>query len=271
MAVDLHKSTERAGINLKKQGVDAARLPPMRVGVCLDVSGSMREEYNDGHVQNTLNHLLALAMHMDKSGRLDVFTFENEASQCREPATQGNFHDYVRRYIMDDDAVDKWGGTDYAPVIHLAYSHYYPSMTHLHTAEGAREHVMKMGSSGGGLLHKLGGLFHHHPDAADSEAAASSAPVNSGVQPTLMLFLTDGENTDKEPTKHALHAARSLPLFWSFVGLGPAHHFQFLQEISEELDAEFVNVSHVRISDDELYRELVSSKLTKWLRGLHTS
>jgi len=272
MAVDLHKSAERAGINLKKRGVDTARLPPMRVGVCLDVSGSMREEYDDGHVQNTLTHLLALAMHMDKSGRLDVFTFENEASQCREPATQGNFHDYVKRYIIDDDAVDKWGGTDYAPVIHLAYSHYYPSLTHLHTAEGARDHVLKL--AGGGFFHKLGGLFHHHsPEAAPAPApaAVAPAPVDPGIPPTLMLFLTDGENTDKEPTQHAIHAARSLPLFWSFVGLGPAHHFQFLQELSEDLDAEFVNVSHVRISDDELYRELVSSKLTNWLRGLHTS
>lgn len=269
MAIDLHKSAEKAGINLKKQGVDTSRLPPMRVGVCLDVSGSMKEEYEDGHVQNTLTHLLGLAMHMDKVGKLDVFTFENEASQCREPATQGNYADYVDRYIIDDDNVDKWGGTDYAPVIHLAYQHYYPSMTHLHTAEAAREHVKNLMGSTGGALHKLGGLFHRHHDAP-APAPAAPAPRND-VQPTLMLFLTDGENGDKEGTRHALHAARDLPLFWSFVGLGPAHHFQFLQEVSEELDAEFVNLSHVRISDDELYRELISSKLTRWLQRLHTS
>ena len=264
MAVDLHKSAEKAGINLRKQGVDTSRLPSMRVGVCLDVSGSMKDEYMDGHVQNALTHLLGFAMHVDRTGRLDVFTFENEASQCRQPATQGNYHDYVQRYILDDSSVDKWGATDYAPVVHLAYKHYYPDLTHLHTSEGAREHVKKMKTPGHGFFHRL---FHRHEDGPPP---AAPTPVQ-GVPPTLMLFLTDGSNSDEDDTRHALHAGLTLPLFWSFVGLGEAHHFKFLREISEDLDAEFVNLSHVRISDDELYRELISSKLTNWLRNLHTS
>ncbi len=83
MAVDLHKSSEKAGIQLKKQGVDISRLPNMRVGVCLDISGSMHEEYRDGHVQDALTHLLALAMHMDKSAKIDVFIFNNDAQCCK--------------------------------------------------------------------------------------------------------------------------------------------------------------------------------------------
>jgi hypothetical protein len=43
MAVNLQKSSEKAGIQLKKQGVDTSRLPNMRVGVCLDISGSMED------------------------------------------------------------------------------------------------------------------------------------------------------------------------------------------------------------------------------------
>jgi hypothetical protein len=268
MAIDLHKTSEKAGINLKKRGVDTSRLPAMRVGVCLDVSGSMRDEYDNGHVQNALTHLLALAMHMDKSGRLDVFTFEKEPSQCRLPATADNFHDYIQRFVIDDPKVDKWGGTSYAPVVHLAYQHYFPDMTHLHTAEGAREHVQARKSGGGGVLKKIGRWFHKRPleEALEPEPGQ---PLPDGVPPTLMLFLTDGENNDEDETRHALHAALTLPLFWSFVGLGPAHHFRFLQEISEDLDAEFVNLSTVRISDDELFRELISAKLTDWLRALH--
>jgi hypothetical protein len=34
MAVDLHKSSEKTGIQLKKQDVDIPRLSNMRVGVC---------------------------------------------------------------------------------------------------------------------------------------------------------------------------------------------------------------------------------------------
>jgi hypothetical protein len=270
MAIDLHKTSEKAGINLKKRGVDTSRLPPMRVGVCLDVSGSMKEEYAQGHVQNALSHLLALAMHMDKTGRLDVFTFENRASQCREPATPDNYHDFVQKFILEDSRVDKWGGTEYSGVIHLAYEHYYPTMTHLHSAEAARAH-MDVHPKKEGFLRRL---FHRRrpEEAAPEPAPVRSAPAanDPNTPPTLILFLTDGENTDEDATQHALHATEALPLFWSFVGLGEAHKFAFLQTIAEDLDAEFVNLSHVRISDDELFRELISDKLTAWLRAFHT-
>ncbi|MBU2722833.1 VWA domain-containing protein [Acidithiobacillus ferridurans] len=259
--IDLKKSQEKAGIQLKKHGVDAATLPSMHVGVCLDVSGSMSHEYHDGHVQNALTHLLGLAMHMDKTGCMDVFTFENSASQCREPATESNYHDYVRRYILDDDSVDKWGGTDYAPAIHLAYQHYYPDLTHLHTADAARRHVEALVHHGHGLMSRLFG--HHKPEAAP-EAPVAINPADH--QPTLMLFLTDGECGDHEATRHAVHAATGLPLFWAFVGLG--HDSSLLRELSRETDAEFVNLEHIRISDDELYGALISQKMTGWLRNL---
>jgi len=260
MAIDLHKSVEKAGIHLQKHGVDPRMLPTVRVGVCLDVSGSMRHEYTDGHVQNALTHLLALALHMDKSGRLDVFTFENEASQCREPATEQNYHDYVRRFILDDPSVDKWGGTDYAPVIHLAYQHYYPDLTHLHTPHAARAHVESLAHHGHGILGKLFG--HHHETPPPPPAQVNP----QDHQPTLMLFLTDGECGDHSQTRHAIHAATGLPLFWAFVGLG--HDSSLLRELAHETDAEFVNLEHIRVSDDELYSALISPKLTAWLKNL---
>ncbi len=261
MSIDLHKSAEKAGIELKKKGVDIGALPNMRVGVCLDVSGSMRDEYRDGHVQDALTHLLGLAMHMDKTGKLDVFTFENEANQCREPATEDNYPNYVKRFILDDESVDKWGGTDYAPVIHLAYQHYYPSLTHLHTANAARQHVESLAHYGHGLM---GRLFGHHKPEVAPDAPVTVDPADH--QPTLMLFLTDGECGDHEATRHAVHAATGLPLFWAFVGLG--HESRLLKELSGETDAEFVNFEHIGVSDDVLYSVLISKKLSNWLRGL---
>ncbi|MDA8153485.1 MAG: VWA domain-containing protein [Acidithiobacillus sp.] len=259
MAVDLHKSSEKAGIQLKKHGVDTSRLPNMRVGVCLDISGSMNEEYRDGHVQDALTHLLALAMHMDKSAKIDVFIFNHGAQQMPEPATLQNYAGYVDRYISDHVG----GGTDYAPVIHLTYQHYYPALDHLHSAASAARHVASLAHHGHGLL---GSLFGHHKH--DEPPAAPTVVNPADHDPVFMLFLTDGDNGDKEATRHAVHAATGLPLFWSFVGL--AHNSRFLEELSRETDAEFVHLEDgIRISDDDLYRQLISAKLGAWLRNLH--
>ena len=259
MAVNLQKSSEKAGIHLKKQGVDPSRLPNMRVGVCLDISGSMEEEYQDGHVQDALTHLLGLAMHMDKSAKIDVFIFNNGAKQMPEPATPGNYEGYVDRYITDHVG----GGTDYAPVIHLAYQHYYPTLGHLHSAVSAARHVASLAHHGHGLMSRL---FGHHKHNEPPAQPVAVDPTNH--DPVLMLFLTDGDNSDKQETRHAIHAATGLPLFWSFVGL--AHHSCFLEELSRETDAEFVHLEDgIRISDDDLYRQLISAKLGAWLRALH--
>jgi hypothetical protein len=259
MAVNLQKSSEKAGIQLKKQGVDTSRLPNMRVGVCLDISGSMEDEYRYGHVQDALTHLLALAMHMDKSEKIDVFIFNNGARQMPEPATPQNYEGYVDRYITDHVG----GGTDYAPVIHLAYRHYYPALDHLHSTESAARHVASLAHHGHGLL---GSLFGHRKH--EEPPAPPVAVDPSDHEPVFMLFLTDGDNSDREATRHAIHAATGLPLFWSFVGL--AHYSSFLKELSGETDAEFVHLEDgIRISDDDLYRQLISDKLGAWLRVLH--
>lgn len=260
MPITLQKAQETAGIHLQKSGVDTASLPTIRVGLCLDVSGSMHHEYRDGHVQEAVTHLLGLANHMDKSGRMDVFTFENEASQCRYPATPDNYASYVREHILDDPSVDKWGGTDYSPVIHLAYQHYFPHLTHLHSHEAAHSHLTgRGGHSGHGFL---GRLFHRQEQEVAS--APVSAPVTQEV-PTLMLFLTDGDASDEHKARTAVHAAADLPLFWVFVGL--AHNSNFLRALSDEADAEFVLLEDgVRVSDDRLYRSLITPKLVRWLQ-----
>jgi hypothetical protein len=136
-------------------------------------------------------------------------------------------------------------------------------LDHLHSAESAARHVASLAHRGHGLL---GSLFGHRKH--EEPPAPPVAVDPSDHEPVFMLFLTDGDNSDREATRHAIHAATGLPLFWSFVGL--AHYSSFLKELSGETDAEFVHLEDgIRISDDDLYRQLISDKLGAWLRVLH--
>lgn len=267
MPIDLQKSTRTAGIHLQKMGVDTSRLPPMRVGVINDISGSMKNEYIDGHVQNAMTHLLGLAMHLDPSQKLDAFTFDHRASQCREPITGANYQDYVRQFILNDPSIKKFGSTSYAPAIHMAYQHYYPQLTHLHSAHEATRHVEAMHSTHGGLFSRL---FRRHHDDGQRITEAPNSPNYSGTDllPTLMLFLTDGSPDDGHEARVAIHASAGLPIFWAFIGL--AHESAFLREIARETDAEFVNLESIRVDDDQLFQSLISPKLSAWLSSFHT-
>lgn len=263
MPVTLKKAQESAGIHLAKSGLDTSNMPNMRVGLCLDVSGSMHHDYRDGHVQDALTHLLGLAMHMDKSQKMDVFTFENDCAQCRYPATEQNYHNFIDEHIVNDNNVPKWGGTEYAGVMHLVYQHYFPDLQHLHTKDAARAHV----ESGAHKKHGLfSGLFgHHHPEPAAPAPDLVAPPQTSSIHvPTLIIFMTDGEANDEGEARMAVHAGTGLPLFWAFVGLD--HDSRFLRGLSQESDAEFVHLADgVRISDEQLYGNLISPKLVNWI------
>ncbi|OCX67813.1 hypothetical protein A6M27_06145 [Acidithiobacillus thiooxidans] len=253
MTINIKKAEEKAGIHLQKHGLDPANAPKMRVGICLDVSGSMSDEYHEGHVQEALGHLMGLASHIDESQKMDVFLFHNHAMQCRHPINRNNAESYVDREIIHGGH-SLWGGTEYSPVIHKAYEHYFPEMTHLHTRDALSGHHEKHGGF-------LSGLFHKH--SHDQVQAPASIPQPTS-DPVLMLFLTDGECSDESHTIRALEAGKNLPLFWAFVGIG--HHSRLLREFAEESDAEFVNLPHIRVDDDALFSAVISSKLANWLK-----
>lgn len=248
--INLQKSQEKAGIHLNKHGVNTSNIPKMRVGICLDVSGSMQDEYTEGHVHEALGHLLGLATRIDQSQQMEVFLFDHRASHCR-PVSASNIDHYVDHEIIHGGH-HLWGITSYAPPIHLAYQHYFPELKHLHSHTSLADHHERSGLFSGGL-------FRRHKKAEPVQNAANHDPV-------LMLFLTDGACDDEHETLHALHASNDLPLFWAFVGLN--HDSRVLREFAEESDAEFVNLPHIRVDDDALFSAVVSPKLGQWLKSL---
>jgi hypothetical protein len=246
MAVDLHKKAERAGIVLKKQGI--ANPPRLRVGLMMDISGSMHSLYEEGVVQEVLNHVLGLAMAFDPTHKLDVFVFDHQYAQLPDPATPDNFHDYVRRKILTEDEIPKFGTTKYAGVIHAFQDHYFGH------DPAHQEHLQHKP----GLLSRL---FHH-----GQEPVVKIDPEIAKI-PVLGLLITDGDNDDHRQSEVAIQRSADFPVFWSLVGVGD-QAFRFLKQIDREFDdSEFIDLEHLNISDDQLYAELVSPKLVRWLKS----
>lgn len=246
MAVDLHKKAERAGIVLKKQGI--ASPPRLRVGLMMDISGSMHSLYEEGIVQEVLNHVLGLAMAFDPTHKLDVFVFDDQYAQLPDPATPDNFHDYVRRKILTEDEIPKFGTTKYAGVIHAFQDHYFGH-------DPAHQEHLKHKP---GLLSRL---FHH-----GQEPVVKVDPAIAKI-PVLGLLITDGDNDDHRQSEIAIQRSADFPVFWSLVGVGD-QAFRFLKQIDREFDdSEFIDLEHLNISDDQLYAELVSPKLVRWLKS----
>lgn len=80
--------------------------------------------------------------------------------------------------------------------------------------------------------------------------------------PTLVLFITDGDNSDKMETTHIIKKASKYPIFWQFVGIGNSR-FSYLEQLDEMEgryidNANFFSVNDLdRLSDEELYNRLL--------------
>lgn len=106
-----------SGINIKKKAativLEKKKLTGVsaRVGVVLDISGSMRKLYNEGVVQDVVERVLAVASQFDDDGELDVWVYDNEFSRL-PAATEATFMGYVEKNILSNSGVHKFGRND---------------------------------------------------------------------------------------------------------------------------------------------------------------
>lgn len=81
--------------------------------------------------------------------------------------------------------------------------------------------------------------------------------------PNYVIFITDGDNSDKSTTTDFIKRASKYPIFWQFVGIGN-DSFSYLQKLDDlngrYIDnADFFRIKDVtRISDNELYKKLLT-------------
>lgn len=104
--IDLQKKSVRIVLEKKKLTSVQAR-----VGLVLDISGSMRTMYKNGTVQKVVERILAVASQFDDDGMLDVWVYDNEFSRLA-PVTEKDFEGYVNREILQNDDVHKFGRND---------------------------------------------------------------------------------------------------------------------------------------------------------------
>ncbi len=77
------------------------------------------------------------------------------------------------------------------------------------------------------------------------------APQSAQV-PVYVMFLTDGAPSDKSVATRQIRSASYEPVFWQFMGIGPARQFSFLQRL-DDLDGRFTdNADFFAVDQDDL-------------------
>ena len=88
--------------------------------------------------------------------------------------------------------------------------------------------------------------------------------------PTYVIFITDGENDDRNETTDFIIKNCTQPIFWQFVGINNSS-FKYLETLDEmegrEVDnANFFQIKDlINISDEELYSKLLQ-EYPSWLQ-----
>jgi hypothetical protein len=235
---DLNKREEKVRFILEKKAI--RQIPPMRVGLAIDTSGSMHGLYNRGVVQETVNRLMAVACRIDSNQELDGWAFTNDFARL-DTATVNDFETYVANAILKKNSVPKWGGTSYAPVLNDILKSYFGSSP----AKAAK-----------GLF---GSLF------GKKEA---SAPVAANQESSLILFITDGSNDDRAAAQRVLEESKNHPIYWQMIGIGSPSEFGFIEKMADDLpNVGFVSLPSLELSDDELYEQLLCDELCEWVKA----
>lgn len=240
----LEKGIEKAKFVLAKNNVG----PNIRAQVAanLDVSGSARDLFRSGQMQEAFQRVVPIGVTFDDNGAIDVFMFADseKIAHIDTCATQANYADYIKNSVLNNNAVADclWGGTSYAPVIrrNLQDFGYYQTIT------------------------KKGGLFSR----GSSETVLSA--TGKSKDPVVVYFFTDGENDDKADTRKILQECQNAKcnIYFLFIGVGRGSNFDFLRKIGDEFgNTGFLSVADLAAfsDDDKIYDSLLPQELCSWL------
>ncbi|MER7761875.1 VWA domain-containing protein [Streptomyces sp. NPDC097619] len=134
-APGLRESYERAGVSLRKRGLEGLRAA---VYLVLDRSGSMRPYYADGSVQALADRVLGLSAHLDDDGTVPVVFFSTEVDAVAEvPLAR---HEGAVRRI--EEGLGHRGRTSYHAAMDAVLDHYLDS--------GSREPALVVFQTDGG-------------------------------------------------------------------------------------------------------------------------
>ncbi len=261
MSITLEKRAEKVGIILAKKGI--TKVPPVRVGLALDVSGSAQDLYTGGIMQKTIDRLIAVAMKFDDNGELDMWSFASGYDRL-ENASATDEGSYVQKQILENNDISLWGGTNYSPVLEDMVSFWFPDQD-----TSARAVLTEAKKKSGSWLSRLfGGGSEDTSAPVATTTVGTDAHGQSVGLPAMGLIITDGENSDRSQAARILRDSESVNVYWVLVGVGPSHNFKFLQEQADLLgNVGFVNLASLDISDEDLYEQLIGTEeFTGWIK-----
>lgn len=229
-------------VNLSKKADVDLGAAKARVIAVLDYSGSMSYEYRTGVVQQVLNKLVPLGLTFDDNGEIEVYLFQNGYKKIEE-MTINNYSNYVKNVI--DRSGYSMGGTEYAPVLTAIRDIHKP---------------VKANVAGGFLK----GLFKKKTVEAPDNVVGD---VNENI---FVIFITDGDNSDKRETDAIIRELSQTRTFVQFIGIG-SEKFKYLQQLDDldgrEVDntgfTKFKDIS--KVSDTDLYSKVLE-QFADWLK-----
>jgi hypothetical protein len=200
-----------------------------QVVIVLDRSGSMEDLYKTGFVQRLLERLVPVAMQFDDNGEMEMYLFQNSCVKFPTGINERNVDGLINREITDSRY--SYGGTAYAPPINQI----------------VRDYVQVEKSGFLGLGKTTGNV----------------------TDPVYVIFITDGENSDKPAAEKAITEASKYGIFFQFVGIGKAT-FSFLDKLDTLTGRTVDNANFFQandldsLSDTELYERLFA-EFPEWV------
>jgi len=257
LKLDLHKAAQGLRLSLEKRGIVTP--PQAELAFVLDVSGSFEDEHAAGITNDLLTRLVPWGMVFDPDQKLDCFTFSSGpgAAHYVGEITTENYQDYVAQKIIG--RVPGWkGGTVYSDILEKILKH-FGWMPEASPPES---------TSNGGVWEWFRGLF------ASETSCTLPTPSASRRKKSIGVFVTDGENEDKDRTQEVLAASqrRGDQTYFLFIGISnQGGDFPFLREIADRYSNTGLVIirdlkEFVAKSDDELNQALIGEELVTWLK-----
>lgn len=190
----------------------------------LDKSGSMSNLYKNGFVQRLVERVLPVGLGFDDDGEVELYIFHSKAFRHKTNISRTSIAGIVPEVLSQYD----WQGTEYANPIKLILDQW-------------------IGPASSGFL----------------SFKEPTRPNKKLLNPIYVIFVTDGENSDKQFTEAALREASNYPIFFQFVGIG-TEQFNFLRKLDDlsgrAIDnANFFQANDLdRMSDEDLYDKLMT-------------
>lgn len=233
---------------LEKKGLADVKA---NIAMVADTSGSTMGLFNSGTMQESMERLLGLGLNMDFNKSIEVFTFANSHQHIGN-ANEENVKGFVKNVLLRKTSLG--GGTRYAGVMNEVLAKF---------GKEIKFEEVKIEKQPG----FFGKLFGKKPEVITFQKPVS---VEQSKQPTIVFFLTDGNNFDPVEAEQIIRNASDQPVFWQFVGLGN-ESFDFLKKLDEMKgrfidNANFFQLNDIsKISDKELYERLLN-EIPSWLK-----